>query len=682
MLMCFFDLNNLPSIVMKRSSAAAFIVYLAVTFQIAAAQDKASTVVAVIGDRPISLLEFEQQYVKSTGQQEGAPSDSPEAYEDFLERYVDFRLKILEAERVGYPDRADVQNELHEYRASFARPYLIDREVMAPILADLYRKKREVVHASHIMVRLSMGDPTPQDTLAAWNRLSSLVDSVNAGVDFGDLAFRHSEDPSAQNEGGGLGFRGDLGWFTAGRMVKAFEDRAYSTPVGDVSEPFRTPYGYHILKVHARQKATAGRELAHIMVRFTGDVPEDTMAMLAKMDSIVADLQADVPFEVAAARYSEDPNSRTRGGQIGVFRDIDRQLDQNFYNAAFGLESEGDVSDVVQSAFGYHLIKLIRLDSLGTFEQEYDELEREARNLPRMRRAEATLAESARDKYPSTLDTLMISRLVGGIGRDSLMQYISALAAVDSLGQIPIATLADSVYTLRQILDYAEDSGNPIPNAATSRLQVVSMTNSFLDYAAITHAALDLEQSDEEFAEVMRSFRDGLIMFELMDDSVWTAATSDSMRMLAHFEKNSLKYVMPERYRLIEVECHNDSLLARSVRLIDEGMSWAEFEAYADSNYYRILNLDTVMVAGLTNSVYDQALQLEIGERTDILPIRNTAVVLWKDGIEQQRPKTYEEAQAEIVSELQQMLEEALIARLRREYDAQTFPDRIQHAFK
>jgi len=662
---------------MKRFAAVWLFAFAAV----AAAQDRASTVVAVIGDRPISLLEFEHEYSKSAGVPESAAADSLEAYEDFLERYVNFRLKILEAEKAGYPAKPAVLSELHQYRASFARPYLVDREVMAPILSDLYRKKKEIVHASHIMVRPSMGDPTPEDTLEAWHRISALRDSLEAGMEFGEVAFRYSEDPSAKNSGG-PGFRGDLGWFTAGRMVQSFEDQAYLTPVGEVSEPFRTLYGYHIVKVHAREPAKPGRDLAHIMVRFTGDAAEDTTALLAKMDTILTELEYGLPFEIVAAKYSEDPNSRAAGGDIGVFHDLDRQLDKNFYDAAFGLKAPGDVSDVVESAFGYHLIKLNWLDSLGTFEQEYDDLEREARNLPRMRRAEAALAESARAHYPSQVDTLMVSRLFGGIGRDSLLQYFTTLAAVDSLGRIRIATLADSVYTLRQVADYADQSRSRIPGAPTSRLQVVAMADAFLDHAAVTHAALDLEKTDEEFAEVMHSFRDGLIMFELMEDSVWTAATSDTLRMQAHFDANSSRYQMPERFRIIEIESYNDSLLTQAVRMIDEGMSWAEFEAYADSNHYRILNLDTVMVAGPTSSVYDQALQLGVGARTEVLPIRNRYVVLWMDGVEAPRPKTLVEAQAEIVSEVQQTLEEALIARLRREYSVQTFPDQLSHAFR
>ena len=643
-------------------------------------QEQASNVVAVIAGEPITLTELEREYLKNSGASDPALVGATEVYEDFLERYVDFKLKVLEAEKAGYPEDARVLGELHRYRASFARPYLIEREVMHPILIDLYNKKKEVIHASHIIIQMSGSAPSPTDTMAAWGRIAALLDSVRSGMDFGDVAFKYSEDPSAQNVGGSLGYRGDLGWFTAGRMVKAFEDAAYATAEGEVSEPFRSPYGYHIVKVHAREKARPGRNLAHIMVEFTGDDSEETGKLQARIDSIQARLTAGDPFEVVASEMSDHVASRSRGGAIGLFVDIDRQLDENFYNAAFGLESEGDISDIVETQFGYHIIKLLSLDSLGTLEEEYDDLERQASNLPRMRQAEEALARSARAQFPATIDTVLISSLVGGVPLDSLDDHIASLVTVDSIGQLPIATLADSVYTLRQLSDFDADPANRIPQAATSRLKIVALADAFLDYAAVTHAALDLENRDEEFAGVMDSFRDGLILFELMDDSVWAAAAADSLRLRAHFEANQHRYIMPDRHRLIEVECHNDSLLARAARLVDDGMTWPEFEAYADTNYYRILNLDTVYVDGPTNSVYDNALELEVGERTGILPIQRSAVVLWMDGLEPSRPKTFEESQAEIINEIQTILEESLMSRLRREYDVETFPDRLEPA--
>ena len=653
---------------------------LPATGQQTAESDEA--VLAIIGDEVLDVQAFEDRYIRTVGSRDIAVSDSLGAYEDFLQRYVDFRLKILEAEEAGYTEDPGIQSEIHGYRASFAHPYLVDQEVLAPILTDLYEKRKWVVHASHIMVRLADPNPSPADTLSAFERISALRDSVMQGMEFGEVAMKYSEDPSARNAESPQGFRGDLGTFTAGRMIKVFEDMAYAMPVGEVSYPFRTAYGYHLVKVHSREQAKPGARVAHIMVQFRGMTPEDSAAAYARMDTIKMQLDQGASFRQMAMRWSEDPNSAGNGGEIGTIRFEEQQLDRAFYSAVFSLQDPGDVSDVVQSAFGLHLIKLVDRDSLGTYDEEYDELERLARNMPRMRRAEEQLARTARAEYPSAVDTTLLASLVGGIRRDSVELYLQELALIDSLARMPVATLGDSIYSLGQLAAFSADPSNRVRNEVTPRLQAIATADAFLDLAAITHKALDLEQIDAEFRDIMRDFREGLMLFKLMEDSVWNAAATDSVWLRRHYEENLPRYTFPDRFRIFEVRSYSDSILTDAIARIDSGLTWREFADYTARDEYRVLRLDTVLVDGVTNSVYDRAIDLAVGARTDLLPVRTSHVALWLDGIEPARSKTFDEARAEVISEIQELLEEQLLTRLRLEYGVETYPERLKHVFQ
>ena len=111
-------------------------------------------------------------------------------------------------------------------------------------------------------------------------------------------------------------------------------------------------------------------------------------------------------------------------------------------------------------------------------------------------------------------------------------------------------------------------------------------------------------------------------------------------------------------------------------------MTWYELANSLAEDENRVLRQDTVLVEGITNSVYDQAIILEIGERTDVLPVRTRHVVLWLDGVEPARSKTFEEAKAEVISEVQIFLEERLLSRLRTKYGVETYPDRLKHVFQ
>ena len=292
------------SIPMKTARRIALIAAM-LSAPIAFAQD---IVVAEIDGEAFTLADFEREYAKTVGSAEVASQDSLPEYTDFLRRYVNFLIKLKEAEGAGYFEDPGIQSEINEYRSSFAKPYLIDNEIVTPIVEDLYEKRKHFVHASHIMIVLPQG-ASPADTLRAWDRITALRDSLAQGVNFGDLAYRQSEDRTASSENSKRGFRGDLGPFSAGEMIKPFEDAAYGTPVGEISDVVRSAYGYHLIKVHGREDAKPGYHVSHIMLRFLEETPSDSAKVRARMDSLKALLDEGASFDDLARAHSEDRGS-------------------------------------------------------------------------------------------------------------------------------------------------------------------------------------------------------------------------------------------------------------------------------------------------------------------------------------------------------------------------------------
>ena len=639
-------------------------------------EEEANTsIVAVIGGHVLSQDEFRQEYDRNNS---FAASDS-NAYEDFLEQYVDFRLKVLAAEASGYGEDPAMLNEIHTYRAAFARPYLVDREVLAPILMDYYEKKKEIVRASHIFTRL-LPEMTAADSLLAYARTAALRDSVLQGMNFGDVALLYSEDPSAANPASPQGYRGDLGWFTAGMMIKSFEDRAYTEPIGEVSEVFQSDYGYHVLKVHDRRPMVPNVRLSQILVRINGTAPESTAVARERIEAAKARLDAGQNFAYVASELSEEVNSRGRGGDVGFLSYLSRGIDSTFKEIAFNIDAVGDVTDIVQTGYGFQILKLTGRDTLGTYKQEFEDLRREAQNLPRMIRAESALAEDARNRYAVSLDTAALVSLVAGVRRDSVRAHISAIAPGDSLGSVVIGRVGDSLYTASRLARFAGDRNNRARNGNTTVEQVVHLGNAFLDFAAITHTAMALEDEDEEFAWIMQNFRDGLLLYKLMEDSVWAAASADTSALVAHYEARKERYMFPERHRIMEVFAYYDSVHEAAILELEAGMTWPEFYDYVRKDSVALIRFDTVLVEGPSRSVYDRALGLEPGERSEIIPYRNGFLALYYDGVEPPRQKTFEEAKGEVIAELQAVLEENLLARLRARYNVKTFPERAREA--
>ncbi|MEM6646691.1 MAG: peptidylprolyl isomerase, partial [Bacteroidota bacterium] len=636
-------------------------------------------VLAIVGGNPFTVEDFERQYIRSVGSEEAAADDSMGAYVDFLERYVNFRLKVRAAEALGLRDDATINQEIKTYRQQLARPYLLESEVLEPLMRELYARKQELVNASHIMARLPE-TPSPEDTLAAYRKIVAFQDSLAAGTDFGDLAYRNSEDPSARRAQG-LGYRGNLGYFSGGRMVEAFEDAAFSTRVGETSGILRSQYGYHILRVHDRTENFPDINISHILLRV---MPNDTSRVLTLADSIRTALLGGADFAELAEQYSQDIGSAQRGGALQTVGYQD-DLVPPFKEAAFALENAGDISDPVLTRFGYHIIKLNERIPLPTYEEMTPTLKTELARLPRSAAAEKEFAQQVIEARGATLDTMAVlsaasltMSTINGLPADSVQINIvdRQLTAQDS--STVVATLGDSTYTLPNLRDFV--IGTSLPRKFNAMDQLLTLGQTFLENKAIEYEAWALEEKDQRFKATMQEFQDGLILFRLMEDSVWTAASTDTLGLMAFHEPRATEYTYPDRHRLVSFYSIDKAALD-SVRTAYGASADLAGVVSGLMEADVTVTVDTTLVAGVTNSIYDAGVNVAEGKATLPVAFRGGFIFMVNDGMEPARQKTFEEARAEVLSAYQQRLEDDMIARLRQEYSVTTYPERLDRVF-
>ena len=631
-------------------------------------------VVAVYDGTILTLNEFESRYARTVGSREAAEDDSLSEYRDFLERYVNFRLKVLAAEEAGVDESPEVAQEIRTYRANLARPYLLENEVIEPVVRELYERQKQLNDVSHVLIRVDQF-AEPADTLEAYRRASALRDSVLQGQDFGEIAFLYSEDPSARGPETRLGHQGRLGYFSAGRMVEPFETWSYTTPVGEVSPVFRTQFGYHFIYVHDRRPAVPDIQLSHIMVR---PQPNDSSAAMDTLQVVQKRLEAGEDFAELASQYSIDMQSRPRGGDIG-FISFDAPIHESFKNPAFALKEIGDVSDIVETPYGLHIIKLTGRNAPKSFEEAYEELKQTASRLPRIQEAERDLARKVIIERGAKVDTSLVFNTFGSVEADSVYSLLIGKRAPDAVLTAPLFVIGDSSYTIADLAEFA--SNERLEHLGDTEFRLMKVLTNFLTSRTIEYEAARLEERDPEFSRIMEEFRDGLVLFQFMEDSVWTAAERDSLALRAHYDAHAQEYRWPERTRIISIEASSDSLATLLAHRLDAGESPADIQAAYDADTLNTIRVDTMLIAEKTNSIYDRALELAEGRHTSPLKYRNSYVVLLNDGKEAPRQKTFEEARTQVVSEYQSILEERLIARLRERYNAHTFPERLVNAF-
>lgn len=628
-------------------------------------EEPAPNVVARFAGQELTVPEFEMRYARSVGGREAAVRDSIADYRDFLGRYVDFRLKVMEAKAVGLDNDSAIVREIEQYKKQLARPYLVEQEITDSLVHNLYERRQEEISASHILVRIPPPG-APDDTLKAYRRMETLRDSVLAGESFGEIAARNSDDPSAQQN------KGYLGVFTGGRMIKAFEDKAYGTPVGEMSDIFRTRFGYHILQVHSRGKRSPDIRVAHILIRAPDD---DTTEALATIHEIQRKLDEGASFEELAKEYSQDQGSASKGGDLGFFGR--GRMVPTFEDAAFGLTEIGEVSEPVRTRFGYHLIKLLDVAKLPTFEEAYDDLKALVQRLPRFKEAEHDLAMRYRKELGASIDTMAVKRLTAAFPPDSILFKLALASWSDQQKATVLARLGDREFTLGDFLAYGNENRGVSPKAYNLE-ETLSRLDQMLTERALDVAASHLEERDPEFRDLMNEYRDGIILFRIMEDSVWSRANTDTLGLMKLYEKNAESYRFPERKRVISFYSDSDSVLTRIASMWTPGDTTDWAAVTGEEN----LRVDTTFVADSTNSIYDQALEIGVGETSSPIRYRRGFMLLAVDGVEAPRKKTFKEARADVVTEYQALVEEQWLKRLRSKYDVTLYPENLKYVFQ
>lgn len=644
------------------------------------AQIVPDSIVAVVAGDTLTQSEFTRWYTRSgaqtsegedaspmPGEASGAPPESPE---QFLQRYVDFRLKVTAAEDADLDTLSSIQQEMDRYRQQIARPALMKADVLDPIIQEIYRRQAEEIVVSHILIRVG-DNASPEDTLSAYRKMESVVDTLEQGAPFAAVARERSEDPSAAQESG-PGSGGRLGAMTAGQLVEPFEDVMYQTEAGERSGIFRTQYGYHILKVQERRPRPNPIRIAHILIR--PDTPGDTLAARATADS-VRSLAASgaVSFDSLSRSESDDPRSASRGGELGTLRP-GQNVPPAFRDAAFGISNVGGISGVVRTRFGYHILKLLEREDRPSLETAYESIEERVRQMPRMERRMSSVAEEILAERDVSVDTSAILAAAyadaGQSALDSLARPLARLTR-DTDANAVLASVGSTERTREDLAAFLQSNQDarqrPIRDALTD----------FMHDTALDVAALDLEKTDPSFRRKMQEYRDGLLLFEYMQRKVWTPAAQDSSALRAFFAENRGDYRFPERIRTVRLVAPHDSLLASYADAAARGITAEEAAARADND--SLVTSATLFVSDDTPAPANLVLQTTDGGSVGPVALGSGGerALFIRAEAEAPRPMTFEEARSRVIRDYQDRFEEEILNDLRSRYAVETYPSNL-----
>ena len=502
-----------------------------------------------IGSTEVPFREFRYVYNKNNSNAPDAGTDK--SVREYVELYVNFRLKVMDAEKEGLDTTNSFKKELEGYRKQLAKPYLTDKAVTQKLVAEAYERMKEEVNASHILIKC---DPKadPKDTLTAYNRILEIRKRILAGEDFNKLAKEASEDPSAKYNDG------NLGYFTAMQMVYPFEDAAYKTAKGAISSPIRTQFGYHILKVADRRPSQGQITVAHIMVRANPGMPaEDSLAARKKIFDIYDRLRKGGNFASLALEFSDHSDSKTKGGILPPFGT--GTMVPSFENAAFALKDTGNYSSPFLTPFGWHIVKLVNRKTLEPLEELKTSLETKVSKDSRSELNRSILiAKLRKDNGYSenkVLLTYALSKADTNLTKGN-WKYDMADKKLDET----LITIKEKEYSLRDFWKYAEKKQQKTDSKAPE-YQMKLLYRNFSDDCVMEYEETHLSEKYEDYKMLVKEYRDGILLFTLMDQKVWTKALEDTSGLRQFHGSNRQKYAWGQRARASIYSCANEKVL-------------------------------------------------------------------------------------------------------------------------
>ena len=530
--------------------------------------------IETLGTYPVPAREFAYVYKKNNGT--AADFGTRPSVTDYLTLYTNFRLKVLDAEKHGLDTTQAFRRELDGYKQQLAQPYLTEKGVTDQLVHEAYDRMSQEVNASHILIRVAP-DATPADTLAAYQKIMALRQRVTSGEDFGTVASASSEDPSAKENGG------KLGYFTAMQMVYPFESAAYRTPVGQVSQPIRTRFGYHIIKVNDRRAAQGEIKVAHLMVRVTPQAPKaDSAAAHKKIDELYARLRKGENWNKLVAQFSEDAGSAPNGGELPSFGT--GRMIPSFEEVAFKLQKPGDIAPPVQTPYGWHIIKLVEKQPLPPFATLEPTLKSKVAKDSRSELNRAAFLKRIRQEdqfreIPAAKELAFAqadTALVKGHYKfnPATMTASGAKASKKTVkaggDKLPLFTIMSKPYPVADFLAFAQQNQRPRPTA-TPQFAMQQLYDQYVDQSLTDFEKASLPTKYEDYRMLVQEYRDGILLFQLMDEKVWSKAIEDTAGLKKFFMANQANYQFGQRARGTVISASSPQLLARAQREIAKG---------------------------------------------------------------------------------------------------------------
>jgi peptidyl-prolyl cis-trans isomerase SurA len=589
-----------------------------------------------IGKTKVSKSEFERIYKKNNSNlYNNSEKKSPEEYIDL---FINFKLKVIEAENLQMDTSAAFINELAGYRKELAAPYLTDIKYNKKMVKELYNRMNKEVNASHILITVKK-NATPQEDLAALEKIQKIRDEILAGKDFGEAAAEYSNDLSAKTN------KGNLGYFTAFQMVVPFENAAFTTPIKTISQPIRTSFGYHIIKVNDIRKNQGEVLVAHIMKMFPRNLTPDIKVKLkAEIDEIYKEILNGADFDKLAKDKSDDEHTAEQGGKLPWISS--GQMIKEFADAAFALKNKGDISEPIETKYGYHIIKKIDERGIASFEKSKENIEMSIkRNPARSISSKKLFTNKLKKEYNYSENKIGIDILkdkqIGDRFENTNFELFYLDGEKYKFDKFRVFIASHNIKKGTYFSNFDNWVENEITNLEDSKLK----------------------EKYPEFKYMMQEYHDGILLFNISEKEIWNKAIEDTIGLEIFYAKNKKRYKWNEHFKGEILTCNDSITREEADKYYSSGMTTDEVNE-AINQKRKVFTVTKAIWEKGSNPVIDYFIWGE--KKPDSL---NEMLTFIRGEKLPPTPKRLEEARGLYISDYQDYLEKEWMKKLRKKYN-------------
>jgi len=591
--------------------------------------------------------------------------------EEYVELFINFKLKVKEAEVLKLDTAKSFINELAGYRKQLALPYLTDKDVNDFLLQQAYDRLLKDIRASHILIKLDK-NALPKDTLATYKKIMEIRNRLIKGEDFAKVAIEVSEDPSAKGMPASKsrpaqpGNGGDLGYFTAFDMVYPFENGAYSIKTGEITMPVRTDFGYHLIKVTDVKDAMNKVQVAHILLMYPPNpTAQDSVNMTNKIQEAYKKIQEGIPFDTVVQNYSEDKGSARKGGLLPWFG-VNRMVPE-FIVAISKLKNKGDISEPFASQYGWHIIKLNDRKETESFDKMKPDLKQKISKDARSNKSKDSFIQKIKSENAFKENTASLAAVVTVL-TDSVFSGKWDVNLAKDL-KASLFTLAGNNYTQYDLAVFiSKRQLKTLPEPKD--IYVNRMYKSFVDETCINYEDSQLENKYPPFKSLMKEYRDGILLFDLTDQRVWTKAIKDTTGLKKFHDLNAKNYLWGDRIEAVIYTCIDMKTANETMKLVKKaakkGLTDNDIKTEINKTSDKNLVIERGKYSKGDNKIIDA-----LGWKPGITPVtQQDGKYIFVNILKNlsPEPKSLYEAKGLITADYQNFLEKEWIKELRGKY--------------